>query len=200
MERANELFFPGIVGIFAHGLGHGHVGKIMREQGNELVEDSQLTGLEYMESKTPVEILQLQAPLLVFWLGLIKASAPNLSSLSIVGLSLASLLGQMFVPQYFGFTYVQTVLMLVQSINQLSRKKQEKDFMYAVNPILVGIPVTLVGWMESTQCTSFVKDKLYGHLVYDGFIPFGMLTWYVVCYLRVSLNEDMPQALKKKEL
>ena len=198
MESANELFFPGLIGIFAHGVGHGAIGSAIRD--GRLFDDKQMMAFEALQNMPPLEIVQLQAPIAVFWIGLVKASTPNLSNLAIGGIVIAAQLVQLFVPQYLGFTYVQTVLMLAYSLNQLARKSQEKNFIYATYPLIVGLPVTLVGWMESTQCTSFVKEKFYGHLVYDGFIPFALLTWYIVCYLRVGLDNDSPQPIKDKHI
>ncbi|KAL7563941.1 hypothetical protein ACA910_017556 [Epithemia clementina (nom. ined.)] len=199
MERANELLIPGFIGILAHGLGHGTVGRVMRDEGTMMGEDSDQTGLDMIQGLPLSEAIQLQIPGTLFWLGLIKASGPNMNIFTAIVVSLAAMLGQLFVPKYFFFTYVQNVLMLSYSINQLSRKRNEKDFMYATHAMIVGFPVTMVGWMESTQCTAFVKEKFFGHLVYDGFIPFAFLTWYIVCYLRVTLDDDVPQTLRKKE-
>jgi hypothetical protein len=55
----------------------------------------------------------------------------------------------------------------------------EKDFSYALYPVLVGLPLsTFLGWLESTRSPAFVMDSyLYGRdVVYDAFIPCSMLS------------------------
>jgi hypothetical protein len=123
-------------------------------------------------------------PLTIFWMCLIKASLPNVKTATVAVVVLGAQFFQLFVPNQFGFTYVQTVLMLAFSLNQLNRPTKEKDFSYALYAALVGLPVTMVGWMESTQCSAFVMDYLYGHVVYDAYIPCSMLVWYLTCYHR----------------
>jgi len=110
----------------------------------------------------------------------------NLKNSQIVVAAAIVVAAQLFIPNIFGFTFTQTILMLAFSINQLCRNVKEKDFAYAMYPTLVGLPLTMVGWMESTQCTNFVRDMFYGHLVYDAFIPISMLVWYCWCYARAK--------------
>jgi hypothetical protein len=88
---------------------------------------------------------------------------------------------QSFTPREFGFMYTQTVLLMASSINQLVRRKDEKNYQFALYPWLVGLPLIGIGWIESTLCLKFVKDKLYGHLIYDGYIPVSIAIWYLLC-------------------
>ena len=125
-----------------------------------------------MPDKSTVDIvIVLTYSFHLLWIGLLKAATPSLSNFALGGLVLGAQLVQLLVPKYLASTYVQTIIFLVFSMNQLVRNKKEKDYSYTTHPWIVGMPLTLVGWMEGTQCTAFVKDRLYGHLVYDAWIP-----------------------------
>jgi hypothetical protein len=179
MEHANLIMSTGILGVAGHGMGHGLIGYAMRKKLG--VEDS--NGEEEIVQGPGVFSYFI---FLMFWIALLKTSIPNASFTFTVLLSVVVGAVQAQLPEQFGFTYVQTVLMIFFSCNQLIRPREEKDFHYTLYVWLVGVPITFVAWMESTQCSAFVKDRLYGHLVYDAFIPLGMLLWYSLCSGRVS--------------
>jgi hypothetical protein len=183
MEAANTLLFSNIPGILGHGIGHGAVGKQIRESG---LEAASAVGTEFLADKTSMEIVQSLGLFLVFWAMLLKASMNNIQIKYLIPCVLVAMVGNALVPGNFGFTYVQTILLLAFSMNQLLRPSSEKDYFYATYPLFVGFPLTLVGWMESTQCSNFVRDYMYGHVVYDAYIPIATLVWYLVCYARVQ--------------
>merc|ERR1719215_259494 len=106
---------------------------------------------------------------------------------------------QFFFPSRFGFTYVQTVLLLLFSTNQLLLPAEEKGRSYALFGIIVSFPVSLVGWVESTQCSVFVKDYLYGHLVYDAYIPCSMLFWYLWVFAVNREKQDASAQRRKTQ-
>jgi hypothetical protein len=195
MELANPLLATGIPGIIGHGIGHGALAAGNRS-GVVAADDAARTGMEILTKLWQTDDNQMKAiltqivPLTFFWITLIKASLPNVKTVTVAVVVMAAQFFQLLVPNQFGFTYVQTVLMLAFSLNQLNRPVQEKDFSYAMYAAVVGLPVTMVGWMESTQCSAFVMDYLYGHVVYDVYIPCSMLVWYLTCYHRaVRANE-----------
>ena len=185
-DLANGEMFRGIPGIVGHGLGHGALGRALRQHATKEVNPWE-KGYQHLAGLgSNLERLGYELVFAIFWMSLIKATMPHSSNGAVVAVSLVALFVQAFVPQLYGFTYVQTVLFVVFAWGQLSRPVAEKGFAYALYPIVVGLPVVLVSWMESTQCTAFVKDKLYGHLVYDAYIPLGMLAWYLLCYVHHS--------------
>ena len=190
MEEANTVLFTSIPGILGHGIGHGAVGKQIRELGMDAVSAGNMTLTSFLSDNTSMEIAKMFGFFLVFWAGLLKASMNNIKTKYLIPCILVSMVGQTLVPGNFGFTYVQTILLLAFSINQMLRPSSEKDYLYATYPLFVGLPLTFVGWMESTQCSNFVRDYMYGHVVYDAFIPIAILTWYLVCYARVQGTED----------
>lgn len=206
MDNANPLLANGIPGVFGHGIGHGFLAYAARS-GTMTADNAALLGWELLRntmSKQGITAAFLSVvPLTFFWLALIKASLPNKSLATVAVTATVAQFLQLVVPGQLGFTYVQTVLMLAFSLNQLARPVQEKDFSYALYPVLVGFPLTVVGWMESTQCSAFVMDWLYGHVVYDAFIPCSMLVWYLSCYsraVRTNSSSSMSADKKKKTL
>lgn len=183
MKYANALVFWGIPGIIGHGLGHGGIGKAMREDSIPMEPEDMLAKI--MEGNA-MEIAKLfLLPTLIFWVPLMKAAMSNVSLPKVVPLCIAASFVNLLFPRQFGFTYVQTVLMIAHSLNQLARPAVEKQFEYALYACLVSVPVVLVGWMESTQCDNFVMD-LGGHLLYDAYIPVSMIVFYIACFLRLK--------------
>ena len=186
MEAANMFLFANIPGIVGHGIGHGAVGKQMRDLGLEGLEAAAAQQGFFQADQPSMEIAQQLGFFFLFWAALLKASMSNIQTKYLIPCVLVAMVGNTLVPASFAFTYVQTILLLAFSINQLSRPASEKDYFYATYPLFVGFPLTLVGWMESTQCSNFVRDYMYGHVVYDAYIPIANLAWYLVCYGRVQ--------------
>lgn len=187
MQNANKIYASNIPGIAAHGIGHGFVGYAMR---NGLVDSTtaEQTSIDIMCASSYMEVLKSAVSIMIFWVFLGKASMANVSNKWVLLFAACAFMVQLFVPQAMGFTYVQTVLILAFSFNQLGRPVGEKDFSYATYPMFVGIPLTLVSWLESTQCSAFVKDVFYGHVVYDAYIPISMISWYIVNYVKSAVK------------
>ena len=183
MEQANIILQTGIPGILLHGIGHGGLGKAIRDGTADLGE-AQKTLMETTREKneTPQQFLISLLPLIAFWFFLSKASMPQVPNVYIALAAGLAFARQLWLPGYFGFTYVQTILMLQFSANQLCRPRKEKDLSYFLYPAIVGLPLTLVGWMESTMCSTVVRDFLYGHVAYDAYIPLAMMVWYTIVH------------------
>ena len=65
------------------------------------------------------------------------------------------------IPGKFAFTYVQTALLWASSPVELAR--EDKDRYYDLYAWLVGVPITIMGWVEATTCEGFLV-KWGGHL------------------------------------
>jgi len=197
LQAVNPLMVAAIPGILGHGIGHGALAAAARSgMASFTAEGSNSTttsaaGYTTISMDVLKDVAETQGigmavvsllPLVVFWLTLIKASMPNIAAKWVVLTAAAAEVGLLFVPGNFGFTYVQTVLMLAFSLNQLARPAKEKDFSYAAYAVILSVPVTVMGWLESTLCSVFVKDWLYGHVLYDAYIPAALLAWYLSCY------------------
>jgi hypothetical protein len=194
MEKANLIFQTGIPGVLLHGVAHGSFGKGIRdgtlnvEEGHKLVIDNILAN-----SESHLQVGLSLLPLVAFWYALSKASMPNVSKTYTGLAALLATLRQLWVPSDFGFTYTQTILMLQFAINQLFRPREEKDLAYFLYPVMVGLPLTLIGWMESTMCTTMVRDWLYGHLAYDAYIPMAMIAWYMIVHSQGQQSHKVKQ-------
>lgn len=97
------------------------------------------------------------------------------------------------VPPRFGFTYVQTALMLIYSVAELWRPLSEKDAYYAAYALMVGVPVGFVGWIESLGCDAFIRS-VGGHVVYDTSISLSICAYYFIA--RGKLLDSEPKSGK----
>jgi len=192
LETANDLIKKHIPGIVAHGIGHGMIGLDIRNRPDRYGPDNEYgmyTSYESLMEHSGEGILSAGTirellPAAVFWWFLVKSSCGySLDSSKVAAVVAVGMSIQMFVPRMYAFTYVQTFLMAAFALDQTMRPRAEKDSLaYALYPVVVSVPVTLMGWAESTMCTRFVRDNLYGHLAYDANIPVSMLVWYLACY------------------
>lgn len=177
LKHEHFIMGPGILGILGHGIAHGGIARSMQKIMEAVTEEEAAV----VKEEEHTTFFRFIGPLL-FWLPLLKASMPNAKLRFVLLGALISNHMTSIIPDNFQFTIVQTILMVAFSANQLMRSSEEKkDIHYSLYAWIVSIPITLVGWMESTMCSSFVKDILYGHLVYDAYIPVGMLIWYFLC-------------------
>lgn len=184
MEAANDIVKFNIIGIVAHGFGHGMIAKGFRD--GVLDSDATLSILETtFRDASLIEIVRKEIPGLLFWVPLLKATMPNVPNLLILPVALVSDIGNLFLPRTFGFTYVQTVLMISFSVNQLARPIKEKGVEYALYPAIVGVPLAVIGWLESTTCSNFMIS-IGGHIVYDYYIPIAMIAFYLMSFMRIS--------------
>lgn len=178
MEPANELVKFNVFGIFAHGVGHGLISSAMRSGAVPTSPDELL---DIIANSSLMELVKQFGSLLFFWVMLLKATMPKGSFGVVVPLAMIATVMNAIVPTQFGFTFVQTVLLVAFSFNQLLRPAVEKDKVYAIYPIYVGCPLGVIAWIESTQCSNFVM-AIGGHLIYDAYIPIAMIYFYIVCW------------------
>lgn len=197
MKPANDLVGVSILGIVGHGIAHGAVAAEMRNDPDKFLEYGQKLNYETVDFSSPLNLAMQIIPGVIFWVSLLKSAVPKGSWSGIAALATLSIVSGLFIPKNLGFTYVQTVLFLVFDINEMLKAKEEKNFEYAMYPIIVGIPTGIVGWIESTMCTKGVID-LGGHLIYDAYIPLGLLAFYMICYVRSQNKIQTEKEGKKK--
>jgi hypothetical protein len=200
LRHANLLVATNVMGTIGHGLAHGGLAYHMYQQ-----QQLQTTGMANNEDVAAVVPTDETATLLnwfvfpvLFWLPLMKAAMSNAPFyvVTITALLANGLVAT--VPDHLGFTVVQTILLVAFSLNQLLRPSDEKqDLHYVLYSWMVSFPLTLVGWMESTMCSSFVRSILYGHVVYDAYIPISALAFYLLCIR--NANHQQQQAEEKKK-
>lgn len=183
MSEQNEIIDFSIFGHVSHGFAHGVA---TRDGVSFEPEKTLLDSYKEMAMKTSWQELAIERIQgVIFWVALIRASARKARWHHIFLLALlASQVQLFFVQNQFGFTYVQTVLFLLAGANEIMRPPDKKGFEYALYSLIVGFPLAFVGWIESTQCTNGVRDYLGGHLIYDSYIGFSILAFYLLCWLR----------------
>lgn len=185
MERANALVKPNILGIVAHGIGHGSIAMAIRrmEADGSLESQENKTGWEIIREKEKIltEVAPNLVALAIFWVFLLRSAMVHAKPQLLGLVAVLSFAGNLLVPQQMAFTYVQTVLFLAFDLSELSKPIQDKTFEYALYPLVVGLPLAAVAWLESTQCENMVIF-MGGHLIYDAYIPIGILVFYLTCY------------------
>lgn len=210
MKMTNQALLNGLPGIVGHGIAHASIAAVIRRQSNSRAAEAN-DGASWLNATTmmkesvssssssssfatetswqvwrhlngPQALTQLLVSIL-FWWGMFYSILPQAKRTMMGVMIAATIYIQLYVPNQLGFTYVQSVIVAVAALKELSKTPAEKNqFSYALAPVVIAIPVTLVSWMESTHCSAFVRDYLYGHVVYDVSIPLTTLIWYVLCY------------------
>lgn len=186
MEKANGFVYHNLLGILFHGFAHGMVGAAMRgEKYSQEVSSDQPYLFSLLENESWMIVIQKvllsdTVGFWLFWIFLLKAAMKDTGFVGIIPLSFLSYIGSLGVRPSFGFTYTQTVLLIAFAVNQLNLPKHDKGFEYVVYG-LFSLPVGLIGWAESTICSSTIIHY-GGHLLYDAYIPLSMLSFYLTCY------------------
>jgi hypothetical protein len=199
LRHANLIVSTNVSGTIGHGLAHGGLAYHLYQQQQQ----QQQTGMTIEDAavqtnKTSIILHWFVLPLL-FWPPLLKAAMSH-APLYVVAISALLANGLVAaVPSNLGFTAVQTILLVAFSLNQLLRPTDEKrDLHYVLYAWMVSLPVTLVGWMESTMCTAFVRSALYGHVVYDAYISISSLAFYRLCIRNANHQQQQQEEEKKK--
>lgn len=156
-----------IFGVFGHGVGHYFISLHFNDPA---VSDLPLTAYP----------LQRQALTLVagmfFWYTLL-GSGEYMPRSHVVLQSMfhtAVLFSNYVIPKKLGFTYVQTVLVLTFAFYDIIKKPAStKDKYYDIGTPIVGIPFSIIAWLEGVLCIS--------HVYYDLSIPAAMLVYFLIC-------------------
>jgi hypothetical protein len=199
LQHANLLISMNALGTIGHGIAHGAIAYHMmlsQSSGEDHDTKGDVVAEQQVKDEAASQLDRLVFPVLI-WLPLMKATLPN-APLAVVAVSAWVANGVVTsLPSKMGFAAVQTILLVAFSLNQLLRPRVEKmDLHYSLFAWMVSFPVTLVGWMESTQCTAFVRNALYGHVVYDAYISLSAIAFYMLCIR--NANHQQQQQTKQK--
>lgn len=177
------------LGVFGHGVAHLGIGAGWMASGTD-----PRPGL--LRENVPVahNVLAM-AGMWLFFFALLR-SAPNVphSHAAFHALLHAPALC-LLVPPRFGFTYVQTVLLLVACTYDLFSPAHKKDRYYDLAALLINLPVGMVAWVEALGCDSFFKS-LGGHVWYDATIPLSMFVYYAVALGSAPVESAKPATKK----
>ena len=92
------------------------------------------------------------------------------------------------IPSRYGFTYVQTALLVTVSL--VSILKKNKGRFYNLLAFSINLPIGLVSWIEATQCDNFLIH-FGGHVWYDTTIPLSFIVYYLIA--RTMENNSLKQ-------
>jgi hypothetical protein len=213
MESANTLYQAAIPSIVIHGLAHGSIAYFLRRMvavdgissppaNTPSSSSSSLEmGLHGLDTLAWPYQVTWHVGLAWFWWTMIQASLYNCSRHTALWMTcILWIVHSWVVPADGNFTFVQTTLMVISSVNQLCLSHCKKGMAYAMFPWISSLPLTCMGWMESLYCNAFVKEHLYGHVAYDAFIPLSILMWYVACYVHSTSSSIPLLSFKVKSL
>jgi hypothetical protein len=121
--------------------------------------------------------------LFVFWYAFIRSIGQSSSYGTVITLSMIyNVINFFLVPTKFGFTYVQTILLMTASLFAITSPKRKY---YVAEAFLVNLPVGLVSWVEAIGCDAFLV-KFGGHLWYDMSIPISFCLFLTYVALQES--------------
>jgi len=177
MKRVNPMMKWQSLSIFTHGIAHGMISYGLRQkQSGGVLSSASATSAFSKQTKLIMG--------LVFWFPMIKSFLDQWHSSLVFFLSLlVVLIGQTFVPDLYGFMYVQTVISIIFAWQQLQQKKHEKEHYAYMLFAFVTLPISIIPWFESMACSQWFMDY-GGHVLYDASIPLFLSAVYVACWWR----------------
>eukprot|EP01083_Nonionella_stella_P063922 166122_1 len=195
MTSIDRFMKSNIYPTLGHGFVHGMIAFVVR-QGEMIVNPGTATRWERIMNgeMNGQKIICIIIICQFFWFAVLKSIMPTfVRNLHILGLSSVIIVGNLMIPDVFGFAYVQAVCMSVYGMNELLKPAVEKEhFSYPVFALLY-IPIAIVSWLEATGCTWFMHYG--GHLMYDISIGGGLMLVYIVCWLVEQPTVGYVQAL-----
>lgn len=147
---------------FGHGIGHFLLGYVFASR-------------ETYDSIRIENMLWLP----LFWYGFIQAIHTNSHWKKNILVSVLISLFHVCIPLKFGFMYVQTILLVLASTNDLFLKNEEKDIFYDLKAIIIHVPIGIIGWLEAYLCDS-ILIYIGGHIWYDCTIPATIILYYII--------------------
>ena len=111
--------------------------------------------------------------------------------LSVIQSIIHSVVTIVICPIKYHFAYVTAVITMNSLISALLFFKH-KDYYYDLSVIVIGVPVTLITWLEPILCDSFLVNW-GGHVWFDISLPASMLIFLFI----VSYNAPLVGTIKK---
>lgn len=180
MSEANKGLLGVVPATLMHGLAHLISGPWYGDA--DLLPDS--IG-EFMKSSAWFIQWGMVAFLFGFWCIMLQVTRKF--DMNKTHMLVAAVLGtilQIFVPLTIMFPFVQTLIMSNGTLGQWR--------LYTGLPsvsLFIHLPIALASWSEGFFCETFVKDWLYGHLIYDSTIVLSFLFWYALTWHQYGRGE-----------
>uniref|UniRef100_A0A7S1U6C8 Uncharacterized protein n=1 Tax=Phaeomonas parva TaxID=124430 RepID=A0A7S1U6C8_9STRA len=184
----------GALATFMHGLGHLGAWSDMQKEGWE--NDPVLQMAPAMRGD-PLEKVIGGLIGLWFFFFLLLRSAPHMPQVdAAIHAAIQAPILYYYVPQRFGFTWVQTVLMVIP-IFYMVFWNPKKDIFYDLNATVIVLPVAVMAWAEGGACDYGYK-AIGGHFWYDTSIYVGMLVYYYLALgYQSKVEKSQAQELSK---
>lgn len=178
---AQQYVQRNIGGVFFHGLGHFYISRRMFEASTP----------DQGEGDFPLFYYLAPVLLFGFWYMLLGASEFLPKSHNIFH-SLWNTAVLLALPGAAGFTYVQTMLVLIYNIYETFYREQSTKTGSYNYLGMVAVPFSILAWVEGITCVTFLKN-LGGHVWYDTSIPIAVIAFYYF-----TRNMDKASATAKK--
>ena len=139
------------------------------------------------------QMLKSAAGLAAFWFGLSNGIPEIGNGSKVKQLALAigiSLIQCSFVPEVYGFTFVNAIIYLLSGMCNLFGEKSRFYNLFALLVILPNLPMV---WLEGIACDSFLV-KYGGHFWFDFMIPFSVLVYFY------NVRGDVSAWIKEKDM
>lgn len=179
--RAVQTIRPHILGVVVHGAAHMFLAHKFENASPEW-----LSKPPQQRSPELSQALALFGVLWMLWFAFMR-SFHGWSTTAVLFATGYTAFHFTCVPGLFAFTYVNCLLILHNSLNNIFFLSNELDELYAATS-LVAVPVSVIAWLEATQCEQLIRP-IGGHLVYDLSIPVSILILYA--YVR-SIPSEKP--------
>lgn len=158
---------------FGHGVGHFMI-SIFGHEGTSIMYH------EYYHQQ--FTLIFFTFLLTLFWLGFMRTiHTQSTFSFQLLESIIISFIQIRFLPVNLGFTYVQTILLVTATINDLYTQQLKKDYAYNLKSFFINFPIGMVGWLEAITCDNFMIS-FGGHIWYDCTIPISIIVYYLFIY------------------
>lgn len=167
-EDALEPIRMSVLPTFGHGCAHMSLA----------VFGTPSSGTLWDRPQTTAELALRSLILIGMWYLFIRAILGTKGGqLRVIILSSAyTLIHVFFIPARFGFTYVQTMLVVTYSLYGILKEK--KSEFYTATATFISLPVILVSWLEALACEAFYMH-IGGHVWYDLTIPLSYCAYFL---------------------
>ena len=172
-EPSMKPVIRAVPGILGHGVAHYHIGYHGRGRSVGAADGPQI-----LSDTPPTTLAQGVVVVSIFFFLLFRASDGMSTRATAAQAVIHGAVTVLLVPPRFGFTYVQTALLLVFSLVELARAGEEKDVYWDAYAVLVGLPVGFVAWAEALTCEHGYRS-LGGHVIYDTSISLSVLCYFI---------------------
>ena len=190
MKMINPMMKWQSLSVLTHGIAHGMISYRLRK--------GRLSGPSAdadLSSSTPWSSQLLIG--LIFWFPMIRSFMDKHSPVAIFIIStVITLFSILFVPDLFGFMYVQTVIAIIFAYQQLTLNSTVKENFAYMAVAFVTLLLSIIPWFESTACSEWFIDY-GGHVIYDAAIPIFLGAVYVISWWKERDASTTDEKTKK---